>query len=262
MFWTWNCWLITIVPPAHSPGNSQTYHTRRPATRGAPLLFIVPMKYILVSILAILLAFAAATDSRAQAPESVWLAADTTAYQSGDTVIVTVNAQSATPIQGFTFQIRYDPACLKPVDAASPMAGMNGLLLPQTSGLVDASFASTTPLPAKGVLAEVRFLSLAACQTNLELESAALAIRNQSGFAAPLSGIVIGAKSVALNVGPGTGAGKPTQPVIGTPLPLGVEKASSPNLLLGGGIILLVILLVGAALFGLLRWLSKGSSPS
>jgi len=220
------------------------------------------MKYILASILAVLLASAAAMNSRAQAPESVWLAADTTAYQSGDTVVVTVNGQSATPIQGFTFQIRYDPACLKPVNAASPIAGMNGLLLPQTSGLVDASFASTTPQTANGVLAEVQFLSLAACQTNLVLESAALAIRNQSGFAAPLSGIGTGARSVALNIGPGTGAAKPTQPVVGTPLPLGVETTSSPNLVLWGGLILVVMLLVGAALFRLLRWTSKGSSGS
>ena len=220
------------------------------------------MKYILASIFAVLLAFAAAMNSRAQAPESVWLTADATAYQAGDTVVVTVNGQSATPIQGFTFQIRYDPACLKPVNAASPLAGMNGLLLPQTSGLVDASFASTTPLTANGVLAEVRFLSVAACQTNLVLESAALAIRNQSGYAAPLSGIGTGAKSVALDIGPGTGTAKPTPPIVGTPLPLGVGTASSANLVLWGGIILLVMLLVGAALFGLLRWSSKGSSTS
>ncbi len=218
------------------------------------------MKYIFASVFAVLLGFAAATNSRAQAPESIWLAAGTTAYQSGDTVIVTVNGQSATPVQGFTFQIRYDPACLKPVNAASPLSGMNGLLLPQTGGLVDASFASTTPLAANGVLAEVRLLSLNPCQTNLVLASAALAVRNQSGFAVPVSGIVIGTSSIALNIGPGTGAAKPTPPEVGTPLPLGVDAPSSPNLLLWGGMILLVMVLLGAALFGLLRWSNKGSS--
>ncbi len=220
------------------------------------------MKYILALILAVLLASAAAMSSGAQAPESIWLAAGTTAYQAGDTVIVTVNGQSATPIQGFTFQISYDPACLKPVNAVSPMSGMNGLLLPQASGLVDASFASTTPLTANGALAEVRFLSVAACRTNLVLKSAALAIRNQSGFAVPVGGIVTGASSIALNIGPGTGSPKPTPPLVGTPLPLGVETSSSPNLLLWGGAILLVLLLVGAALFGLLRWANKGSPVS
>ncbi len=220
------------------------------------------MKYILASICAVLLAFAASMSSRAQAPESIWLAADTTSYQSGDTVIITVNGQSATPIQGFTFQIRYDPACLKPVNAASPLSGMNGLLLPQTNGLVDASFASTTPLAANGVLAEVRFLSLASCQTNLVLESAALAIRNQSGYAAPLAGISTGNKSLALNIGPGSGGVQPTPPMVGTPLPLGTETSASPNLLLWGLIMVLVMLLLGGVLFALLRWSRGGSSAS
>lgn len=220
------------------------------------------MKHILASVCAVLLALAAALDSHAQAPESIWLAAGATAYQSGDTVIITVNGQSATPIQGFTFQIRYDPACLKPVNAASPISSMNGLPLPQTSGLVDASFASTTPQKAGGVLAEVRFLSVASCQTNLVLESAALAIRNQSGYAAPLSGIAMGSRSLALSIGPGTGAAKPEQPLIGTPLPLGAGTPSSPNLWLWGGITVLVLLVAGGALLGLLGWSRKSSSAS
>ena len=220
------------------------------------------MKYILASVCAIVLAFGAALESHAQAPESIWLAASTTAYQSGDTVIITVNGQSATPIQGFTFQIRYDPACLKPINAASPISGMNGLPLPQTTGLVDASFASTTPQAANGVLAEVRFTSLAGCQTNLVLESAALAIRNSSGYAAPLGGIAMGSRSLALVIGPGTGAAKPEQPLLGTPLPLGVATPSTPNLWLWGGGIVLVLLLAGGALFGLLGWSRKGSSSS
>ena len=229
----------------------------------APLLFFTLMKHILASACAILLALAAALDSHAQAPESIWLAAaGATTYQSGDTVIITVNGQSVTPIQGFTFQIRYDPACLKPVNAASPISGMNGLPLPQTSGLVDASFASTTPQTANGVLAEVRFLSLATCQTNVVLESAALAIRNSSGYAAPLSGIATGSRSLALNIGPGTGSAKPEQPLIGTPLPLGVGTPSSPNLWVWGGIIVLALLLAGGALFRLLGWSRKGSSAS
>ena len=49
-------------------------HTEAHA-KHAPLLFITLMKYILASVCAILLALAAALDSHAQAPESVWLAA-------------------------------------------------------------------------------------------------------------------------------------------------------------------------------------------
>lgn len=221
------------------------------------------MKPIFSLIVAAGLALAAVLGAHAQALESIWLAASTTSYQAGDTVVVTVNAQSATQIQGFTFQIRYDAACLKPINAASPIAGMNGLLLPQKAGLVDASFASTMPQTANGILAEVRFLSLASCQTNLTLESAALAIRNKYGYAAPLSGMAIGDRNVALSVGPGSGAAKPTQPVLGTPLPLGVERTTTgPNLLLWLAGLVLLMLLVGGTLFGLLRWTRGGSSST
>ena len=218
-----------------------------------------PMRLLTGFILVLIVVSGAITQVHAQAPESIWLAASTTSYKAGDTVVATINAHSATPIQGFTFQIRYDPACLKPSNAASPIPGMNGLQLPQTSGLVDASFASTVPQRADGILAEVRFLSLASCQTQLVLETAALAIRNEQGFAAPLKGIATGEKTVALDIGPGAGAAQPTQPVIGTPLPLGVERASQPNLLMWGMITLLVMLLVGGALFLLLRLSRKGS---
>jgi hypothetical protein len=217
------------------------------------------MKHILGWILAIVFACSSVLNVLAQADESIWLEASTTGYEAGETVIVTVNARSATPIQGFTFQIHYDPACLKPVNAASPIAGMNGLLLPQQSGLIDASFASTTPGLANGVLAEVRFLSLGTCQTDLVLESAALAVRSQSGYAAPLGGVAIGAKSVALNIAPGSGSSKPTPPVIGTPLPLGVQS-SRPNLVLWAVITLVVMLGVGGALFRLLGLSRKGPS--
>lgn len=220
------------------------------------------MKQISALIFAVLVALAAVISGRAQAAESIWLAASPAAYRAGDTVIVTVNAQSATQVQGFTFQIRYDPACLKPEHAASPIAGMNGLPLPQATGLVDASFASTVPQTVNGILAEVRFLSLTSCQTNVALESAALAVRNQDGYAAPLKGISTGNSSIALSIGPGPGAPQPTPPLIGTPLPLGVQASGSPNLWLWGVLLLLVMLLVGAGLVGLLRWSSRGSSTS
>ena len=69
---------------------------------------------------------------------------------------------------------------------------MNGLPLPQITGQVDGSYASTTPQTINGVLAEVRFVTLGGCQTNLKLESAALAIRNEAGFAAPLADVTVG----------------------------------------------------------------------
>jgi hypothetical protein len=196
----------------------------------------------------------------AQASESIWLAASAASYAAGQTVIVTVNALSATPIQGFTFQIRYDPACLTPVQATSPIPAMNGLRLPQQSGLVDASFASTTAQVAGGVLAEVRFLGRASCETQLLLESASLAVKNSSGFAAPLPGTTIGARSLSLTILPGSGKIEATPPVVGTPLPLGAEPAATPNLLLWIPIILLAMILVGAALFWLLRQTNRQSA--
>jgi hypothetical protein len=213
------------------------------------------MRHIAGLIPAVILALAAMLPVHAQAAESIWLAAGVTAYKSGDTVIVTVNAASVTPIQGFTFQIRYDPACLQPVNAASPIPGMNGLSLPQTAGLVDASFASTTPQAANGVLAEVRFLALGGCQTGLVLESAALAVRNASGFAAALPGISIGQRNIALSIEAGPGAAGPTQPVIGTPLPLGPQASAGlkNNLVAIGLLALLMLGVLAVAAFLLFR---------
>ena len=149
------------------------------------------MKSLTTFLLAIIFSLSFVLNVHAQGAESIWLAASATSYKTGETVIVTVNAASATPIQGFTFQVRYDPDCLRPVNAASTVPGMNGLPLPQLTGQVDGSYASTTPQVVNGVLAEIRFTALRGCETNLTLESAALAIRNQSGFATPLTGVML-----------------------------------------------------------------------
>jgi hypothetical protein len=61
------------------------------------------MKPIAVFILALAFTIAAVIPVNAQAAESIWLTASTTAYKTKETVTVTVNAISATPIQGFTF---------------------------------------------------------------------------------------------------------------------------------------------------------------
>ena len=190
-----------------------------------PLSLIKPMKPALAVLLAVILIFSSILVVNAQSSESIWLAANTIAYKKGETVSVTVNANSVTPVQGFTFQIRYDPACLQPINAASPIPGMNGLSLPQTAGLVDASFASTTPQIANGVIAEVQFQALAGCQTVLTLESAGLAIKNASGFAAQLPGVTLSQKDIALSIDNAAGAAQ-NQPLLGTPLPLGPQAAS------------------------------------
>jgi len=177
------------------------------------------MKRIFAALVAIIPAFIFAFNVHAQTADSIWLSANTTAYKTGETVIVTVNAASATPIQGFTFQIRYDDTCLKPLHASSQVSGMNPLALPQISGQVDGSYASTTPQAINGVLAEVYFTALKGCKTNLILESAALAIRNAEGFAAPLPGVTIIGNNVALNIDKEVGVAQPIQQT-GSSLPL------------------------------------------
>ena len=215
------------------------------------------MKSVTVLLLAILLTFTVVISVSAQTTEGIWLTANNTAYKTGETVIVTLNASSATPIQGFTFQISYDPACLKPVNAASTVPGMNALPLPQISGLADGSYASTTPQTVNGVLAEVRFTALKGCQTNLTLESAALAIRNESGFAAPLAGVTIGQKEIALNVDKEVGVAESAQPS-GSILPLDAPPAAHRGLPVWT-IGLLAFLLIVGILFGAFKFFGIGS---
>ena len=124
---------------------------------------------------------------------------------------------------------------------------MNGLYLPQTEGLVDASFASTTPQTANGVLAEVHFSALAGCQTNLILESAGLAIRDASGFAAPLPGVTVGEQNIVLNIDHTVGE-QVEQPLLGTPLALGPTSEGTPN----RGTALLIILVVVVGTVGIM----------
>jgi hypothetical protein len=207
------------------------------------------MKRIVALTFAFISALAFVINASAQTNESIWLTANTTAYKTGETVIVSLNASSAVSIQGFTFQIRYDPSCLQPVDASSPLPGMNGLPLPQLTGLVDGSYASTIPQTVNGVLAEIRFTALKGCQTALYLESAALAIRNAEGFAAPLSGMSIGERNVSLSVDNEVGVSQSSQPE-GSILPLSPPKADQgiPGWIVIIGIMFVV--LVGLLMLG------------
>jgi hypothetical protein len=218
------------------------------------------MKSVTAFALAIVFALAFVMTVNAQSPESIWLTAGTTAFRTGETVTVTLNAISATPIQGFTFQIRYDPECLRPVNASSPVPGMNGLTLPQIAGVADGSYASTTPQTVNGVLAEVRFVTLRGCQTNLTLESAALAIRNEAGFAAPLAGVTLGANNVALTIDKQVVESQPAQQISGSVLPLDPPPSAGWEIP-GWAIALLATLLVAGVVFGTFKLLRKRTAP-
>jgi len=193
--------------------------------KNAPLHRSPNMKFCSTLILFVVLTLTFNFTAHAQTADAIWIQADTTAYKTNETAVFTINGIAATSIQGFTAQIRYDPACLQPVSSTSPVTGMNGLALPQESGLVDVSFASTTPINATGILAIVRFTTLKACQTSLSMESAALVIRNESGFAVPLPGVNIIQNPIALTIDGTLGApqpetsGEPALPLAPTSFP-------------------------------------------
>lgn len=216
------------------------------------------MKSITALSLAILLTLAIVVNVSAQSTESIWLTANSTAYKTGETVIAVVNAASATLIQGFTFQIRYDPECLQPVNAVSTVPGMNALPLPQISGLADGSYASTTPQAVNGVLAEVRFTALKGCQTNLTLESAALAIRNESGFAVPLASVAVGEKNLALNIDKERVSSQSPETLSGSVLPLEPAPAAAPKY--SGWLIALLLALVVGVMFGAFKLFQIGTT--
>ena len=183
------------------------------------------MKRVIACTFAALLALILTVSVKAQSAESIWLTTNTKNYKTGETVLVILNASSGTLIQGFTFQIRYDPACLQPINASSPISGMNGLPLPQISGLADGSYASTTPQAVNGVMAEVRFTALKGCQTDLALEDAMLAVRNAEGFAVSLPGIEIGKRNLSLFIDNAVGATNDSQPdESGSILPLAPQE--------------------------------------
>jgi len=218
------------------------------------------MKLVAAFLLGLLLVFFAAIGAQAQAAESIWLSVDGTTYKTGEIVTVHLNALSAMPIQGFTFQIRYDPECLEPVNASSAIPNMNGLSLPQTAGLVDASFASTVSQAANGVLAEATFRTLKGCQTNLTLESAALAYRNAEGFAAPLPGITLGESNIALVIDDAQGESQEVSP-LGTPLALGAETEPDQGGFNWTGVIPVVALVFMVILVGgTIYYVHKSSS--
>jgi len=138
---------------------------------------------------------------------------------------------------------------------------MNGLPLPQLIGLVDGSYASTTPQSINGVLAEVRFTTLGACQTNLMLESAALAIRNEAGFAAPLAGVTLAENNIALNIDKEVVVSQAVQPVSGALLQLDPPPPTDSGIP-GWVIGLLATLLVFGGVFVIFKRLQPENSTA
>ena len=229
------------------------------------------MKQLTAFLFALILTFSVILGVSAQAAESIWMETNQNTFSAGEAITVTLKAVSATPIQGFTFRIIYDPLCLQPDAPTSLLPGLNYMAVPQTAGLVDAIFASPTPLNANGALAEIKFNALASCQTNLKLENASLAIADASGIAVSLPGISLGASSFDLSVGgAGTSDALPTlapesNPAGGPGIEL-TPAAPSPSLLPFNGLILALfaalclLVLIGLVIGAI--WVIRGRRPA
>jgi hypothetical protein len=183
------------------------------------------MKKLSFIVFFVMVSLVSVVTVHAQSTETLWIHASGTAFKTNETVIVTVNGVSTTPIQGFTAQIRYDPSCLQPENGTSPISGMNGLAFPQQAGVADVSFASTTPQTANGILAELRFKAFKGCQTSLMIESAALVVRSEAGLAVPVSGIHVDQTPLMLNID--NTQGNP-QPEVAGPSALPLTPANAP----------------------------------
>ena len=175
------------------------------------------MKHLTAFLLAFILLLSTSMHSFAQAADTIWMETDKDSYSPGEPVTVTIKANSAAPVQGFTFSLRYDPACLQPETPASLVTGLNYMALPQADGIVSAIFASTTKINVNGGIASVVFNARSSCQTSLSLVKASLAVANADGLAAELPGISLGTSSIMITVAGAGGSQASGQPEISTP---------------------------------------------
>jgi len=158
------------------------------------------MKPISALFLAIIFLFATVFQVKAQSADTIWIEATNQNHAVGEVVTVNLYGLTSSPIQGFAFQLSYDPACIQPEQPSSLQTGMNSFPLPQETGLLDASFYSAAPQSISGALTEIKFTTLAVCETTIKLESASLMILDESGIAHPLEDITLGTSTISLNV--------------------------------------------------------------
>jgi len=158
------------------------------------------LKQLTALILTLLIALSALTGVSAQADETIWMEIDKESFTVGESITVTLKTNTTRPVQGFTYQLRYDPVCLQPGIPLSKAAGLNTMAVPQTEGMVEAVFASTTPIDVSGSLSEVKFNTLKNCQTSLKLEKANLVVADKNGMAVTQPGISMGISSLLINV--------------------------------------------------------------
>ncbi len=189
------------------------------------------MKHLIAFFLAVILLLSTSLVGFAQAAETIWMETDKDSYNPGEAVTVTIKANSASTVQGFTFNLRYDPACLQPEIPSSLVPGLNYMALPQTDGIVSAIFASTTKINVNGGIASVVFKARSSCQTSLSLVKASLAVAGADGLAASLPGITLGTSSIMITV---SGTGAAGSPVTSQPFDTSTAGTSEPSSSLAG----------------------------
>lgn len=159
------------------------------------------MKPISAIFLVIIFLFSTVFHANAQSADTIWIEATNQNHAIGEVVTVNLHAVTSTPIQGFAFQLSYDPSCVQPEQPSSSQTGMNSFPLPQETGLVDASFYSAAPQPISGPLTEIKFTLLAVCDATIKLENASLMILDETGIAHQLDGITLGTNMISLSTG-------------------------------------------------------------
>jgi hypothetical protein len=159
------------------------------------------MKPISAIFLTIIFLFSTVFRVSAQSADTIWIEATDQNYSVGEVITVNLYGMTSIPIQGFAFQLSYDPTCIQPEQPSSSQTGMNSFPLPQETGLLDVSFYSTAPQPISGPLTEIKFTTLSVCETTIKLENASLMILDETGIAHPLDGITLGTNAISLSVG-------------------------------------------------------------
>lgn len=124
----------------------------------------------------------------AQSANNLSLTASTPNVASGQNLLVTLQGNVSTPSQGFSLQLRYDPACLQLLKH-TPTGLLPADAFPvetKADGLLDVAYTllgGAKTFSGSGALLEIEFKTLKTCQTNLSLESAKLMASNEQGLA-------------------------------------------------------------------------------
>ena len=143
----------------------------------------------------------------AQTAETIWITTDKVTFSGDEPVRVMILANSATPIQGFSFRLQYDPACLQVKSSDKSIAQLSNMSMKQEPGIVEGIYTSTEPITINGQLVEVQFVGIKECTTALQLASASLMALNADRIAVELEGITV--DKTPVNIGFSSASSQP-----------------------------------------------------